>query len=70
MSDDLGSIIGTLIIVLFGAVIAFAVPALILKHGDPEELAKEELPVGKWLRILGSIVMIVGIIQVVLIIIL
>lgn len=64
MDTNVGAIVGTVFVVLFGGVIAFYVPRLIAREDD--EHGAGDLPVGKWLRILGLVVMIVGLIQVVL----
>ena len=68
MDTNIGSVIGTIIVAAFGAIIAFVVPWMI-KREDAERGAGD-LPIGTWLRVLGSVVMIVGAIQLVLIIVL
>lgn len=66
MDTSIGSVIGTSIVILFGGAIAFFVPRMI-KREDSDHGAGD-LPVGLWIRILGLIVMAVGILQVVLMI--
>lgn len=61
---SLGSIIGTLFIVLFGGLIAYFVPRMIQREGS--EHGTGGIPVDRWLRILGIVVMVVGIVQIVL----
>lgn len=68
MEKDLGSIIGTIFIILFGAAIAYFVPRMIQREGADQ--GPGDLPIDKWMRILGLIVMIVGVIQAALMIIL
>jgi hypothetical protein len=68
MLENIGSTIGTVIIVAFGALIAFGLPALMERQGgDRDTLFTGDLPIGKWLRILGVVVMIVGVVQILLV---
>lgn len=64
MDTNVGAIIGTIFVVLFGGVIAFYVPRLIARESSDQGAG--DVPVGKWLRILGIIVMAVGLLQIVL----
>jgi hypothetical protein len=68
MDKSIGALVGTIFIALFGAVIAYFVPRLIAKEG-PDHGAGD-VPVGKWIRILGLVVMVIGVIQFVLILVL
>ena len=68
MDTSIGSVIGTIIIILFGGGIAYFVPRLIQQEGTDH--GQGDIPVAKWLRILGLIVMAVGLIQVVLMLVL
>lgn len=68
MDTNLGSIFGTIVIILFGAGIAYFVPRMIRSEGS--EQGPGDLPIDKWMRILGVIVMVVGVIQAVLMLVL
>lgn len=68
MDSNIGSIVGTIIIIVFGAGIAYFVPRLIQREGA--EQGPGDLPIDKWMRILGLIVMVVGIIQAILMLVL
>lgn len=64
MAERIAPIIGTLVLVLFGALFAFVLPRIIDRQGGRDD--QGEIPVAKWIRILGLIVMGIGLIQVVL----
>jgi hypothetical protein len=64
MDTSIGSIVGTIIIILFGAGIAYVVPKMIRNEGPEQGMG--DVPIDKWIRILGLVVMIVGIIQAIL----
>lgn len=68
MDTNLGSILGTVVIILFGAGIAYFVPRMINREGA--EHGPGDLPIDKWIRVLGIVVMVVGILQAILMVVL
>jgi hypothetical protein len=68
MDTNLGSVLGTVVIILFGAGIAYFVPRMIRSEGAEHGMG--DIPIDKWMRGLGLVVMIVGIIQAVLMLVL
>jgi hypothetical protein len=68
MDTSIGSFAGTAILIVFGGLIAYFVPRQIAKEGA--EHGPGDIPVGKWIRILGLVVMGVGVIQIVLMLVL
>ena len=65
MSKGIVPIIGTLVLVLIGALIAFVLPRVITSQsGDAEE--GDDLP-QRWFRILGIALMVIGILMVIVV---
>lgn len=62
-AEDYGLIIGVAIMLLFGGLIAFFIPRVIRKHDGSPDRQADGNKMAFWMRILGLIVMGVGIIQ-------
>jgi hypothetical protein len=65
MDTTLGPIIGTLVLVSFGALFVFVLPPMIRRHNEEAGTGEGDIPIAKWVRILGIIVMGIGLLQIV-----
>ncbi len=61
MTEDLGFIIGTLIILLFGLIIIFVIPKLVQGEATDDENKRENAIAVKWMRMLGIVLVVLSI---------
>jgi hypothetical protein len=66
LTDDIGLIIGTILVLSFGIGITLGVPYLINRYAQEADLPVDRARVIRWVRVLGSIVVVVTLMELVL----